>query len=98
VLTRLRYNDAGLLKILGGRAAMIESPLIDELREEFREQFHAEARAGDILRLLVRRFGPMPGGVEREVHALRSDERLDDLLFAAAECPDLAAFEARLRS
>ena len=31
VLTYLRYNDLGLLTILGGRKVMLESPLIDEL-------------------------------------------------------------------
>ena len=31
VLTHLRYNDPGLLTILGGRQVMLESPLIDEL-------------------------------------------------------------------
>ena len=31
VLTFLRYNDVGLLTILGGRKVMLESPLIDEL-------------------------------------------------------------------
>ena len=31
VLTYLRYNDVGLLTILGGRRIMLESPLIDEL-------------------------------------------------------------------
>ena len=31
VLTYLRYNDVGLLTILGGRKVMLESPLIDEL-------------------------------------------------------------------
>src|SRR5262249_7726323 len=32
VLARLRYNDPKLLDILGGKRAMIESPLIDEWR------------------------------------------------------------------
>jgi hypothetical protein len=31
VLAYLRYNDVGLLTILGGRRIMLESPLIDEL-------------------------------------------------------------------
>ena len=34
VLAYLRYNDMGLLTILGGRKVMLESPLIDELVQE----------------------------------------------------------------
>ena len=41
VLSSLRYNDVGLLSILGGRNAMIESPLLQE--------FVADGRRKDIL-------------------------------------------------
>ena len=34
VFTRLRYKDPNLLSILGGKTAMIESPLIRELTAE----------------------------------------------------------------
>ena len=44
VFTRLRYKDPNLLSILGGKTAMIESPLI---REIIAERSHK-----DILRLL----------------------------------------------
>jgi len=33
-LARLRYNDDALFEILGGRKAMIESPLVQELKKE----------------------------------------------------------------
>lgn len=36
VLTRLRYDDRKLLQIIGGRQAMIEAPLIQELLQEGR--------------------------------------------------------------
>jgi len=101
VLTRLRYNDPGLLKILGGRQAMIESPLLDGLRAEFgaqaRAEGRAEGRAEAVVLVLARRFGSIPPGVEGVVRATRGEERLDDLLTAALECESLAAFEERLR-
>jgi hypothetical protein len=44
-LARLRYNDEGLFEILGGRKAMIESPLVQELRKEWTEDAMREACA-----------------------------------------------------
>ena len=48
-LLRVRYNDPGLLELLGGRQVMLESPLIAELAEEWHgaelRQKVAEARA-----------------------------------------------------
>ena len=37
-LARLRYNDEALFEILGGRKAMIESPLLQELKKEWTEE------------------------------------------------------------
>ncbi|NLX95247.1 MAG: hypothetical protein GXY83_03630 [Rhodopirellula sp.] len=52
VLTRLRYNDSGLLSvllgILGGRKTMIESPLIQELVDErFRSMLENKDTMGE---------------------------------------------------
>jgi len=98
VLASLRYNEPGLLQILGGREAMIDTPLLRELRQEFSAQGRAEGRADDILCLLERRFGPVPERVQAAVRAARSDERLRDLLIAAVECADFAAFRVTLGS
>ena len=72
VLTYLRYNDVGLLTILGGRKVMLESPLIDELvmekygelltertREATRETA-CETAHQDIVTVLEARFGDVP--------------------------------------
>jgi hypothetical protein len=37
-LARLRYNDTRLFEILGGRKAMIESPLLQELKAEWTQE------------------------------------------------------------
>src|SRR5919198_6056424 len=52
VLARLRYNDPGILSIFGGRQAMIESPLIQELMAERGHKY--------IMRVLEERFGSVP--------------------------------------
>ena len=51
-LASLRYNDPRLFEILGGRQAMIESPVIHELI--------ADCRREDVVRVLVARFGARP--------------------------------------
>ena len=90
LLARLRYNDPRLLELLGGRAAMIESPLLDELV--------AEARTADLLRYLHGRFGPLPEELQAAVRSVEDSRRLDDLITAAAECDSLDAFRARVGS
>jgi hypothetical protein len=98
VFTRLRYNDPGLLEILGGRRAMIESPLLEELKAEWGAEARAEGRARDIVTILEDRFGDVPEEVRAAVQATRDEARLDTLLLAAVHCPDVAAFRTRLTS
>jgi predicted transposase YdaD len=106
VLASLRYNHLDLLKLLGGRNAMIESPLLDQLRAEFgaearaegRAEGHAQGRAKDILLILRRRFGSVGDETEAALRSVRSDERLDDLLNRALDCDSLVAFDQFLRS
>jgi hypothetical protein len=97
VLTSLRYNDPDLLQILGGRDAMIESPLLNELRQEFsaegRAEGRAEARGTSIIEVLAHRFGPGEPQVEQAIQAVRSEERLDDLFHYALRCDSLDDFK-----
>ena len=88
VLTRLRYNDRGLLSIFGGSRAMIESPLIQELMAE-RSHKH-------ILRLLTGRFGPVPPEIAASLQNIQDEQTLDDLVDVASRCPDLETFRNRL--
>jgi len=93
VLSSLRYNDVGLLSILGGRNAMIESPLLQE--------FVAEGRRKDILTILETRFGEVPLDVSEAIQSVVDEDRLTDLVRKSASCPDLDAFRnaiARRRS
>src|SRR5207249_901647 len=53
VLAGLRYNDPKLFQLLGGQEAMIESPVLQELKAEWTR----EARQRAIVDFLVARFG-----------------------------------------
>jgi predicted transposase YdaD len=90
VMTRLRYNDPGLLTILGGRQAMIESPLLQE--------FANERVQNTILSTLRRKFGAVPAEVESRIRGIQDPQRLDDLNFQVAVSPDLDTFQAHLAS
>lgn len=94
VLARLRYNSPELLRILGGQEVMIESPLL----EEWRAQWTAEAKAGDIIRVLQARFGALSGNIESSLRAIQSEDRLNALIEIAAQCPDLESFRSQLPS
>ena len=90
VMTRLRYNDPGLLSMLGGKRVMIESPLIQEL---WAERIHPL-----ILRVLTGRFGNVPAEIVAAVRTVQEGAKLDDLVEWASRCPDLEAFRSRLMS
>jgi len=92
VMTRLRYNDPRLLALFGGRQAMIESPLIQELLAETL----TDTKRKDILLLLADRFGSVPPELIAGLQAIQDEVRLSALLVWASRCPDLDAFRARL--
>ena len=90
VFTSLRYKDPDLLSILGGKKAMIESPLIREIV--------AERSHKDILRVLRNRFGPVPPELEAEVRSILDESVLDAPMDLATFSPDLEHFGAELRA
>ncbi len=99
-LARLRYNDEALFEILGGRKAMIESPLMQELRKEWTDEGMREGmREGEIkalMTVLVRRFGVAAESLETEIRATGDDARLKDMIEHAATCRSLASFRKKL--
>jgi len=94
VLTGLRYNDPGLLTLIGGRRAMIESPVL----QEFLQEAVLECKRKDILQFLAGRFGPVPQEVAAALQRIQDEARLEELINSAAACQDLDAFRARLNS
>jgi hypothetical protein len=89
VLAHLRYNDPKLLGLFGGRDAMPQFPLIQEIV--------AERMHKDLLKFLTARFGPVPQDVATALRAVGDESQLDDLVELAAVCPDLETFRARLQ-
>jgi predicted transposase YdaD len=98
--TNMTSNDEALFEILGGRKAMIESPLLQELKKEWTEEGKREGRReGEIESLrtvLIRRFGAQAEALETEITAIANDARLKDLIEHAATCRSLAAFRKKL--
>jgi predicted transposase YdaD len=92
VFAGLCYNDPGLLALFGGKEAMIESPVLQELIQEMT----AKRAHKMILRVLQDRFGPVPAEVSDALRAVTDEERLDQLASLAARCTDLEAFRREL--
>jgi predicted transposase YdaD len=99
-LLRLRYDKETvprLQELLGGREAMLESPLYQEIVEEARREGETRAMQRDILDLLEIRFGPEAKDLEVELNAIAFD-RLRELHRLAATSRNLASFRKRLLS
>jgi hypothetical protein len=89
-LAGLSYNDSKLFQILGGRKAMIESPVLKELiRDE---------RLETIRRILIARFGPDARSLEPSLDAIANIEKLAELVTLSATSSNLESFKKRLQS
>jgi hypothetical protein len=91
-LARLRYNDEMLFKILGGRKAMIESPVLQELKEEWTR----ETVIDDLMTFLVGRFGAKAEALKTDLQAIDDEARLKELIKHAATCRTLSSFRKQL--
>jgi len=96
VLCFLRYNDSGLLTILGGREVMLEVPFLDEIvLEKTRETARktaCETAQQDIVAFLEVRFGDVPRDIVEEIESVDDTKHLRGLVRLAASCADLDAF------
>jgi hypothetical protein len=91
-LASLKYKDPKLLDILGGRKAVIESPLWQELfAEQFAEKMHRSI--GNVLRT---RLGDIPADVEAAINSVRDEGQLDRANVLAAQARSFAAFRRQL--
>jgi hypothetical protein len=96
VLAGLRYNDPRLFQLLGGRQAMIESPVLQELKAEWTHEGACKAQRRNIMDILVARFGAVAEDLSTELEVIQDEGRLRELVKAAALCPDLESFRKRL--
>ena len=92
VLLELNYNNPGLFAIFGGRDAMIQSPMMNELITE--ENAHCLHEA--ILNILGKRFGPVSPEVSTALCSIMDPKRLQELNTSAALSPDLESFRRDL--
>jgi hypothetical protein len=93
VFAKLHYDKPEWLEILGGRKAMIESPLIQEIVSE-------SERAGQVkgtIHLLEQKFGAVGPNISAGLAQLKDEEKILRLLLDAATCKSLQRFEERLR-
>ncbi len=86
--TALVYNNPKLFQILGGRKAIIESPLLQELI--------AERTRETLITFLVARFGSKAQSLESELKAISDEPRLQELVKLAATCRTLSSFRKHL--
>ena len=88
VFSFLRYNDLGLLTILGGKNVMLKVPFLDEIvRDKTRETAQQ-----DIVAFLEARFGDVPRDLVDEIESIDDEKQLRGLVRSAGSCPDLEAF------
>jgi hypothetical protein len=92
LLAHLNYNDPRLFQLLGGRKAMIESPVLRELMAENARK----TTQANILEVLVGRFGREARTLGRGLTAIEDDKRLKKLLNQSGRCPDLESFKKLL--
>jgi hypothetical protein len=97
VFARLKYNDSKLFQILGGRQAMIESPILQELKEEWSKARELETKRKYILDALDARFGVTALEIEPLLKEI-DENHLDEMHKLAATCRSLAAFRKKLSS
>jgi hypothetical protein len=100
ILAGLAFPDRRFLKLFGGAEVMIESPVLDEVKEILRQRYEADGRRKAlqeaILANLEARFGAVPPERVESLKTITDENRLKTLLRLAATCPDLDAFVAGL--
>ncbi len=80
---------------------MIESPVLQELKEEWTREAAREAalqtRRRTIVELLSARFGPQAEDFAARLDTVSDEARLKELVQLAALCPELQTFRNELQ-
>jgi len=81
---------------------MIESPVLDEVKEILLKRGRAEGRAEAlqtaVATFLEARFGLVPADLKSKLTAIGDLPRLESLVRLAATCPDLEVFIETLKT
>jgi hypothetical protein len=92
IFAQMRYNDAGLLSLFGGRRMFDESPLVQQVVGEARLE-----NTKKILRaVLEERFGALAPDLLARLAGVGDVERLCRLIREAVRCASLNDFRASL--
>lgn len=92
ILAGLAFPDKRFLDLFGGADAMIESPVLDEVKALIR----VRAKREDVLAVLETRFGAVPAERVAPLQTIADEARLAELHRLAVTCADLDAFVAKL--
>ena len=100
ILAGLTKDAKGLLNLFGGVDAMIESPVLDEVKEILLKRGRIEGRVIEaqesVVENLEARFGSVPEEVRAKLTGIIDLPQLKSLVRLAATCPDLTTFTAKL--
>ncbi|MBA4192293.1 MAG: hypothetical protein C0467_30350 [Planctomycetaceae bacterium] len=94
ILAGLAFPDKRFLDLFGGAQAMIESPVLDEVKQLIRVRAIRE----NVVAVLETRFGSVSADRIATLNTVTDDTRLRALLRQAATCPDIEAFVVGLES
>src|ERR1700683_2580569 len=89
LLAPLHFDKPEWLDILGGRKAMIESPLIQEIGAEFKREGQVEV----MIHQLEGRFGPVGPDIAAGLARVKDKEKILRLSLHVATCASLQDFE-----
>jgi hypothetical protein len=90
VMTSLRFPDPELVRILGGKDLMFESPVLQEWKAERSHEHIRDA--------LKYRFDSIPRDVAKRLREIIDEKKLRQLHHVAITCTDMEAFRAALFS
>jgi len=94
ILAGLAFPDKRFLDLFGGAKAMIESPVLDEVKQLIK----VRAMQENVVDVLEARFGSIPKDRVLPLQTISDENRLRAMNRLAATCPDIDAFVAGLES
>jgi len=96
ILAGLAFPDRRFLNLFGGAKVMIDSPVLDEVKELIKELMRVETLREAVAANLEARFGTVPPERLSGLADVTDVARLRALLKLAATCPDVETFVAGL--
>jgi hypothetical protein len=96
ILAGLAFPGRSFWSLFGGAEAMIESPVLDEVKEILLKRGRVAEAHELLISALETRFGRLPAELQTQLTGIADLDRLRSLMPVAVTCPNLAAFVAAL--